>query len=209
MLADSVDNPAASTSSHRTLLIEKPLPEPYISNKYVRRRILIVRRRTALAGAGTALAVGLAGCSSGNNEETNDDQDSVDPDDNTAGEQTGQSLRLTVGEALADNEWQSVSATYPRDQFEVQSAQHEAIGLGVDSTGDGTADEEFDASAISGVNNNDFSFTIELDTGYTLTENDMVLVEYPAVDNPSEPGEYDVEIAVNDIQTATATITIE
>jgi hypothetical protein len=67
----------------------------------------------------------------------------------------------------------------------------------------------FGAGAISGANNNDFSFTIELDTGYTLVEGDTVLVEYPAVDNPSEPGEYEVEVSVNEVQTATATITIE
>ncbi|MCQ4334253.1 hypothetical protein KM295_12340 [Natronomonas sp. F2-12] len=168
-----------------------------------------MKRRTALAGAATALAAGLAGCSSGDNDTTNNDQNPVEPGDNTAGERTSQSLRLTVGEDLADSEWQSVSATYPRDRFVVQSAQHEAIGLGVDSSGDGNADEEFEASAISGVNNNNFSFSIELDTGYTLMQGDTVLVEYPAVDNPSEPGEYEVEMAVNEVRTETATITIE
>ena len=166
-----------------------------------------MKRRTALAGAATTLAAALAGCSSGGNN--NDDQNPVEPDDNTAGERTSQSLRLTVGEDLADSEWQSVSATYPRDQFVVQPAQHEAIGLGVETSGNGNADEEFDASAISGVNNNDFSFTIELDTDYMLMEGDTLLVEYPAIDNPSEPGEYEVEMTVNDVQTATATITIE
>lgn len=166
-----------------------------------------MKRRTALAGAATTLATALAGCSSGGNN--NDDQNPVEPDDNTAGERTSQSLRLTVGEDLADSEWQSVSATYPRDQFVVQSAQHDAIGLEVEASSNGNADEEFDASAISGVNNNDFSFTIELDTGYMLMEGDTLLVEYPAIDNPSEPGEYEVEMTVNDVQTATATITIE
>jgi len=164
-----------------------------------------MKRRTVLGGVATA----LAGCSSGGDNDASDDVNPVEPADNSAGERTSQSLQLTVGEDLADSGWQSVSATYPRDRFTVQSARHEEIGLGVDVSGDGNADEEFGASAISGVNNNDFSFTIELDTGYTLTDGDTVFVEYPAVDNPSEPGEYDVEVSVNEIQTATASIIIE
>jgi len=166
-----------------------------------------VKRRTVIAGAATALATALAGCSSGGSDD--ETQEPVEPADNSAGERTSQSLRLTVGEDLAGGEWQSVSASYPRDRFVVQSAQHEEVGLGVDRSGDGNADEEFGADAISGVNNNEFSFTIELDTGYTLEQGDTVLVEYPAVDNPSEPGEYEVELSVNEIQTATATITVE
>ena len=168
-----------------------------------------MKRRTVLATAATALATAVAGCSSGGNSTENDDGDPVELADNSAGEQTSQSLRLTVGEALAGSEWQSVGATYPRNQFTVQSARHEEISLGIDTSGDGTADEEFGADVISGINNNGFSFTTELDTGYTVTEGDTVLVEYPAIDNPSDPGEYEVEISVNEVQTATATITIE
>jgi hypothetical protein len=168
---------------------------------------MVMKRRTALAGVTTVLATSMAGCSSGGSN--SDDGEPVELDDNSAGEQTSQSLRLTVGDNLVGSEWQSVSATYPRDQFTVQSAQHEDITLGVDTSGDGTADEAFDASAISGVNTNDFSFTIELDTGYTFAGGDTVLFEYPAVETPSEPGEYDVEVSVNEVQTATATTTIE
>lgn len=169
-----------------------------------------MKRRTVLAGAATALATAVGGCSSGENDNNdNNDQNPVEPADNSAGEQTSQSLQLTVGEDLAGSEWESVSATYPRDRFTVQSAQHEEIGVGVDTSGDGTTDQEFDASVISGVNNNDFSFTIELDIGYTFMEGDTVLVEYPAIDNPSEPGDYEVELSVNEVQTATATITVE
>ena len=168
-----------------------------------------MKRRTVLTGAATVLATVLAGCLSGENNDNTDDAEPVELTDDSAGEQTSQSLRLTVGEDLADSEWQSIGATYPRDQFTVQSAQHEDIGLGVDTSGNGNADEEFDASAISGINNNDFSFTIELDTGYTLREGDTVLVEYPAINNPSKPGEYGVELLINEIQTASATVSIE
>jgi hypothetical protein len=168
-----------------------------------------MKRRTALAGVATALATAAAGCSSVGNGNDDGDEQPVEVSDDSAGERTSQSLRLTVGEDLAGSEWQSVSATYPRDQFAVQSAQHEDIGLGVDTSGDGTADEEFDAGVISGVNNNEYSFTIELDTGYTLAAGDTVLVDYPAVENPTDPGDYDVELSVNGVQTATATITIE
>lgn len=150
----------------------------------------------------------VAGCSSGGDDGDDDAEKPVELADNTAGERSGQSLRLTIGEDLSGAEWRSVSATYPRDQFTVQSAQHEKIGLGIDTSGNGTIDQEFDASVISGVNNNDFSFTIELDTGYTLAADDTVIVEYPAVDNPSEPGEYEVETSVNEGQTTTTTIMI-
>lgn len=166
-----------------------------------------MNRRNFLAGAGTALTIAAAGCASGGND--SDNEEPVEPADSSAGEQTSQSLRLTVGEDLAGSEWQSVSASYPRDRFTVQSAQHEDIGLEIDTSGDGTADEAFDAGAISGVNNNEYSFTIELDTGYTLVEGNTVLVEYPAVENPTDPGDYEVEVSINEVQTATATVTIE
>ncbi len=168
-----------------------------------------MKRRTALVGAATALATAVAGCSSGGTNSDDEDGEPVEPADTSAGEQARQSLQVTVGEELAESEWQSISATYPRGRFTVESAQHEDIALGVDTSGDGTADEEFDASDISGVNNNDYSFTIELDTGYTLVEGDTILVEYPAVENPSEPGDYEVEVSISEVQTATATITIE
>lgn len=168
-----------------------------------------MRRRAILATAATTLTIAVAGCSSGGNNNGNDEAEPVEPEDNSVGEQTSQSLRLTVGEELAGSEWQSISATYPREQFTVQSAQHTDISLGIDTSGDGNADEEFDNSIISGVNNNDFSFTIELDTSYVFTEGDTVLINYPAVENPNEPGEYEVETSVNEVQTATATITIE
>jgi hypothetical protein len=102
-----------------------------------------------------------------------------------------------------------VSTTYPRDQFVVEPAQRDEIRLGVGVSGDGNADEEFDADAISGVNNNEFSFTTELDTGHMMITDDTVLVGYPAVDNPAEPVEYEVAVSVNEVRTATATVTIE
>lgn len=169
-----------------------------------------MKRRDVLVGTAAAITTGLAGCSldDGSAGDGGEDSDGVEPADSDPGTRSEQSLRLTVGEELAGSQWQSVGATYPRDRFTVQSAQHEDIFLGVDTSGDGNADEEFDASAISGVNNNDFSFTIELDSGYTLTEGDTVLVEYPAVDNPDEAGEYEVELTINEVQTATVTVRI-
>lgn len=167
-----------------------------------------MQRRTVLATAAAALTTAAAGCSSGEDDSDSNDESPVEITDNGAGERSSQSLRLTVGEDLAGAEWESVSATYPRDQFTVRSAQHEDITFGVDTSGNGSVDREFDAGDISGVNNNEFSFTIELDTGYTLAEGDTVRVEYPAVDNPSEPGDYEVETSVNEVQTATTTVTI-
>lgn len=169
-----------------------------------------MERRAFLAGTTTAIGVGLAGCStdSGSGDGENGDGQGVEPADESTGARSEQSLRLVVGEELAGSEWQSIGATYPRDRFTVQSAQHEEIFLGVDTSGDGTADEEFGPDAISGVNNNDFSFTIEVDSGYTLTNGDTVLVDYPAVDNPDEASEYEVELTINEVQTGTVTVTI-
>lgn len=168
-----------------------------------------MQRRTVLATAAMSLTTAVAGCSSDGNDTEDNPEKPVELVDNTAGKRSGQSLRLTIGEEVVGAEWQSVSATYARDQFTVQSAQHEDIRLGVDTSGNGNTDQEFDASVISGVNTNDFSFTVELDTDYTLAEDDTVIVEYPAVDNPSEPGEYEIETSVNEVRTATTTITIE
>lgn len=161
-------------------------------------------RRTVLTGSAAALATALAGCSLGGGA----GNEGVDPANDDPGATSEQTLRLTVTEDAAGSEWASVSATYPRDRFAVESAQHENIGLGVDTSGDGNADEEFGAGAISGANNNEFSFTIELDTGYTLQEGDTVIVDYPAVQNPEEAGDYEVELSVNEAQTETVTLTI-
>jgi len=54
----------------------------------------------------------------------------------------------------------------------------------------GGRDRRFDESHVSGVNNNAYSFDVTLDMDDTLEEGDVVVVRYPAVDNPDEPGEY-------------------
>lgn len=56
--------------------------------------------------------------------------------------------------------------------------------LGVDTNGDGEVDREFNESAISGVNNNDYSFTLSLDTDYTLDAGNTVVVRYPRSTTP-------------------------
>ncbi|GAA0194167.1 hypothetical protein [Halobaculum roseum] len=80
--------------------------------------------------------------------------------------------------------------------------------FGVDTNDDGEVDREFNETAISGVNNNDYSFTLSLDTDYTLEAGDTVVVRYPAVDNPEESGEYEVAVTLNDARTITETLTI-
>lgn len=136
--------------------------------------------------------------------------ESVDVE-NDAADATGvnQTLRAEVGEETAGDELTEIGATYPRDNFTVDAAQHEEIVLGVDTDSDGEIDREFDESHISGVNNNEYSFDVTLDTGYTLEEGDVVMVQYPAINNPAEPGEYEIEIRLNDQQTTTGMITIE
>lgn len=164
-----------------------------------------------LSGVATAAAASLAGCSGNGSDGSGDGEDpqTAAADDGSPGETSGQSLRMTVGEAVAGSEWTTFAATYPRDRFTVEPAQHEELEIGIDTTGDGSPDETFDESNVSGVNNNDYSFNIALDTGYELAEGDVVVVDYPAVVNPDETGEYDVELTLNEEQTATGTVTIE
>ncbi len=160
--------------------------------------------------------VALAGCSAVPGGGSGDGGDASTPDEGVAVEDdapdatdVNQTLRIEVGEDLAGTEWTAVGATYPREDFTVDSAGHEAITLGVDTDGDGEIDRRFDETHVSGVNNNAYSFDVTLDTGHTLQEGDVIVLGYPAVDNPSEPGEYEVDLRVNDRETTTATITIE
>ncbi len=60
----------------------------------------------------------------------------------------------------------------------------------------------------SAANNNAYSFDVTLDTGYTLQQGDVIVLGYPAVDNPSEPGEYEVDLRVNGQEITTTAVTI-
>lgn len=157
----------------------------------------------------------LAGCSAFTGGQSDDGRATTVDDERVAVEDdapdatnVNQTLRITVDETTAGSEWTEIGATYPRDRFAVDSARHGEILLGVDTDGDGELDRGFDETHVSGVNNNEFSFDVTLDTGYTLQEGDVVVVGYPAVDNPSESGEYQVEVRLNDRQNATGTVTI-
>ncbi|WP_253736896.1 hypothetical protein [Halohasta salina] len=159
---------------------------------------------------GLVLIVALAGCSGLPAGDGSDAGNGTSIENDTAGAtEVTQSLGITVDETTAGEELSEIGATYPREQFVVSAAQHDEIEIGVDSDGDGTAEHTFNETHISGVNNNAYSFDITLESGYTLQSGDVVTVVYPAVDNPEEPGEYTVELRVNERQTANATATIE
>lgn len=162
--------------------------------------------------------VALAGCSAvpgggsgnGDGDETPVPDEGVDvANDDPEATDVNQTLRIAVDESTAGSELAEIGATYPRDRFAVDAAQHDSIVIGIDQDGDGELDREFDETHVSGVNNNEYSFDVTLDTDYTLQEGDVVVVRYPAVDNPAEPGDYEVEIRLNDGQTETVTVTIE
>lgn len=165
-------------------------------------------RRTTLA-VGLVVLVGLSGCSLLTGDDPAPGGQATIESNETDATNVTQSLRIEVNETVAGSEWTEIGATYPRERFVVDAAQHEAIGLGVDTDGDGEMNREFNETHVSGVNNNAYSFTIGLDTGYTLQEGDVVMVTYPDVDNPSEPGTYDVEVRLNDQQTASTPLEIE
>ncbi|MFD1642879.1 hypothetical protein [Halohasta litorea] len=159
---------------------------------------------------GLVLIVVLAGCSGAPAADGPDADNGTSIENDTAGAtDVTQSLGITVDETTTGDELNEIGATYPRDEFVVDAAQHDEIEIGVDSDGDGTTERTFNETHISGVNNNAYSFDISLESGYTLQSGDVVTVEYPAIDNPSEPGEYTVELRLNDRQTANATAVIE
>ena len=151
-----------------------------------------------------------AGCSAllGTDQPTIDE--GIDPETNdTAVDDVTYTLATVVSEDTAGSEWTAIGATYPRDAFRVDSAGHENVTLGVDMDGDDEMEQTFDESHVSGVNNNDFSFAVTLDIGYTLQTGDVVMVTYSAVDNPDEPGEYTVAVRLNGQQTTNTTVSIE
>lgn len=166
--------------------------------------VIAVVSMIALAGCGGFVADGGAeGADLSGNE-------SVDVENNAPdATSVNQTLRIAADEETAGSELTAIGATYPREDFTVDTAQHEDIVLGVDTDGDGQIDREFNESHISGVNNNEYSFDVTLDTDYALEEGDVVMVQYPAINNPAESGNYEVEIRLNDGQTSTGTITIE
>lgn len=167
-----------------------------------------------IAIVAVALLVALAGCSGmpgGDEPTTVSEGDRLSAENAEAGAtDVNQTLSITVTEDGANGSTLSeVGATYPRENFTVDSAQHGEIFVGVDTDDDEVLEETFDESAISGANNNAYSFDVTLDTDYTLETGDTVVLRYPAVDNPEEPGEYDVDLRLNGEQTSNATITIE
>lgn len=165
--------------------------------------------KTTLAIAVIVL-VALAGCSTFIGTEHPKVNVGIAIDDNSTGAtNVTQSVSIKADESTAGEEWAEIGATHPRDRFTVHSSQHDQIQLGGDTDGDGKSEQTFNETHVSGVNNNAFSFAVTLDTGYTLEEGDIVMVEYSAIDNPSDPGDYTVEVRLNDRQTTNATVTIE
>ena len=171
-------------------------------------------KKTTLAVALAAM-IALAGCSAVLPGDQSEPESTATPEEGIAVENSStgatdvnQTLRIDVNESMAGAELAELGATYPRDRFTIDSAQHEDIVLGVDTDGDGAIDREFNETHVSGVNNNAYSFDITLDTGYTLEEGDTVVLRYPEVTNPDRTGDYDVEVRVNGQSAATATVTI-
>lgn len=118
-------------------------------------------------------------------------------------------ISVEITEKRAGEELSEIDATYPRDVFIVNAAQHEDVPISVDTDGDGQVEKEFNETTISGVNNNAYSYTVTLETGYTLQAGDVVTIAYPTIDHPADPGTYTVETQVNGQAAANKTVTIE
>lgn len=170
----------------------------------MRRLLLVVTIAVVVSVAGCA---GFGGEPADNSPGDSGTIESADPATNAT--DAAQTVRVEANESIVGSEWESLSVTYPREEFTVDSVQHRDIEIGVDTNDDGRIDRRFNETHVSGVNNNDYSFTVELDTGYTIETGDVIVVTYPAVDNPAEAGEYAVEVGLNDVQNATGTLTIE
>lgn len=171
------------------------------------------RSLLAIVVAATVVLSGCAALPGGQDETTASPEiggEQVDVEDADAGASgVNNTLRIAVDESTNGTELAAIGATYPRENFTVDSAPHDAIVVGVDTNADGEIDERFDANDVSGVNNNAYSFDVTLDTDYTLESGDVVVVTYPAVENPSAAGEYEVEVRLNERQSATGNVTIE
>ncbi len=153
--------------------------------------------------------VALAGCSALPGDDAPATEDDLEvADDDPGATNVTQSLVFDVDESAAGTELTEVAAVYPREAFDVDAAGHEEIRIAVDTDDDGEAEERFDESHVSGVNTNEYSYTVTLDTGYTLDAGDTVLLEYPAVDNPDEPGNYTVELTLNEEHVENGTVTV-
>lgn len=84
--------------------------------------------------------------------------------------------------------------------------------IGIDSDGDGTVEEDF-SDDIGGVNtNNGERLRVAVDTNYSLSSGDYVLIKYTGVDNPEE-GSYPVTVTLithsNEEQSLDGTLVIE
>lgn len=176
--------------------------------------------RNKLLVLGVVALIALAGCSGlggdqpgleeDSDENTPSPEERVDTETNSTGaENVTYAVGIEVNESVAGQELDAIGATYPRENFTVDSAQHDELLIGIDTDGDGTINRGFEEGAVSGVNNNAYSFDVTMDTDYTLQSGDVVLIEYPDVDNPEEPGEYTVETRLNDQRMADATVQIE
>lgn len=176
----------------------------------MQRTLVAVTLAVLISTAGCAAFGGggdAGGGGGGEGAATDDVVVAGDTETNASG--VNQTVRMSADESTAGDDWTSLSVTYPRDNFTVESAKHENVSFGVDTDADGDLETTFNGTHVSGVNTNDYSFTLELDTDYELEPGDEVVVEYPAVDNPEEPGNYSVEVVLNEDQTANGSIIVE
>jgi hypothetical protein len=165
-------------------------------------------RKTLVAVALAAL-VATAGCSAfGGGDGDAPGDDTVEVANPSTNETAAYAVSAPVGDDAAGSEWDSLSVEYPREHFTVSAAQHDELELGVDTDDDGEVDRELNETHVSGVNNNDYSFTVELDTDYALESGDELHVTYPNVENPDEAGNYTAAVTVNDAATTNATVGI-
>lgn len=174
----------------------------------MRRTLIAVALAVLVSTAGCAALGGGGGDNGGGDAGTTDDV--VAPENTEAdASDVNQTVGVTANESVSGETWTSLSVRYPRGNFTVESAQHGNVSLGVDTDDDGDLETTFNETHVSGVNTNDYSFNLELDTDYELETGDEVVVEYPAVDNPEESGNYTVEVTLNEDQTTNGTVVVE
>lgn len=101
-----------------------------------------------------------------------------------------------VGDSLNKFRVDYTEGASPADVSEVGDDDVEAVGI--DTDGDGTIDTNVadDLSSVS-VSNDGHTLDVGFGGSYSLTEGDVVLVEFGNVTNPETSGTFDVAVSVN------------
>jgi len=173
-------------------------------------------RRRILASLGLGTAAAIAGCSSSESPETEEEPARATPS-KPQGNATVGASQLVTGRTSSNSITSPVSASVTGQQFDsVTVAYDEGFDLS-DVEGEQATiyvGEELGSAATATVTDATVSddgkeITLTLDSTITLNERQQVIVEYDGVRMPARAGEYAVTLTLNDTASETGTVTVE